>query len=181
MLDGGGVYIHTGGVWVYGDTDGVADEDAPQHPPAIVAWRAANERAVLDAGGRLIMPGLVYGHDGGLDPAFFGDARIIGDGANHWPLVHVEDIADLYVRALDAAPGSALHRRRAGRADHARGRRGAGRPRDGSISPAGPRPDRRGVRARPAPDERRAPGASSAGPRATGLAGNLPRSGPAVR
>ena len=47
MLDGGGVYIHTGGVWVYGDTDGVADEDAPENPPAIVAWRAENERAVL--------------------------------------------------------------------------------------------------------------------------------------
>ena len=106
MLDGDGVYIHTGGAWVYGDTDGVADEDAPQHPPAIVAWRAANERAVLARGGRLIMPGLVFGHDGGLIPAFFGDGRILGDGANRWPLVHVEDIAGLYVRALDAPAGS---------------------------------------------------------------------------
>jgi nucleoside-diphosphate-sugar epimerase len=104
VLDG--PYIHTGGVWVYGDTDGVADEDAPQAPPAIVAWRADNERAVLQAGGRLIMPGLVYGHEAGLIPAFFGDGRVIGDGANHWPLVHVEDIADLYVRALEAPAGA---------------------------------------------------------------------------
>ena len=106
MVEAAAVYIHTGGVWVYGDTDGVADEDAPQNPPAIVAWRDANERAVLERGGRLIMPGLVYGHDAGLIPAFFGDGRVIGDGANHWPLVHVEDIADLYVRALDAPAGA---------------------------------------------------------------------------
>jgi nucleoside-diphosphate-sugar epimerase len=104
VLDG--PYVHTGGVWVYGDTDGVADEDAPQNPPAIVAWREANERAVLQAGGRLVMPGLVYGHDTGLIPAFFGDGRVIGDGAHHWPLVHVEDIADLYVRALAAPAGA---------------------------------------------------------------------------
>jgi nucleoside-diphosphate-sugar epimerase len=106
MLDGGGIYVHTGGTWVYGDTDGVADEGAPLRAPAIVAWREANERAVLERGGRLVMPGLVFGHDAGLIPAFFADGRVIGDGANHWGLVHVEDLADLYVRALEAAPGS---------------------------------------------------------------------------
>ena len=31
---------------------------------------------------------------------------MIGDGANHWGLVHVEDIADLDVRALDAPAGT---------------------------------------------------------------------------
>jgi nucleoside-diphosphate-sugar epimerase len=106
MAEATDVYIHTGGAWVYGNTGGVADEDAPQDPPAIVAWRAANERAVLERGGRLIMPGLVYGHDTGLIPAFFGEGRVIGDGGNHWPLVHVEDIADLYVRALAAPAGA---------------------------------------------------------------------------
>jgi nucleoside-diphosphate-sugar epimerase len=33
-------------------------------------------------------------------------ARYIGDGANHMPLVHVDDVADLYARALDAPAGS---------------------------------------------------------------------------
>ena len=47
MVEAAGVYIHTGGVWVYGDTDGIADEDSPQNPPALVAWRDDNERAVL--------------------------------------------------------------------------------------------------------------------------------------
>ena len=54
----------------------------------------------------MIIPGLVYGHDAGLIPAFFAEGRVIGDGANHWGLVHVEDLADLYVRALDAPAGS---------------------------------------------------------------------------
>jgi nucleoside-diphosphate-sugar epimerase len=106
MVEAAGVYIHTGGVWVYGDTDGIADEDSAQNPPALVAWRDENERAVLARGGRLIIPGLVYGHDAGLIPAFFGEGRVIGDGANRWGLVHVDDIADLFVRALDAPAGS---------------------------------------------------------------------------
>jgi nucleoside-diphosphate-sugar epimerase len=107
MLSAGRPYIHTGGVWVYGDTDGIADEDAPEHPPAIVAWRAENERLVLEAGGRLVMPGLVYGGHAGLIEQFFaGPLQFIGDGANRWPLVHREDIADLYVRALDAPAGA---------------------------------------------------------------------------
>jgi nucleoside-diphosphate-sugar epimerase len=120
MLDGLGdrPYVHTGGVWVYGDTDGVVDEDAPQRPPAITAWRAATERAVLDrasSGARpvLVMPGLVYGGRTGPVEALVaapareaGVVHYIGDGANHWALVHVDDIADLYARALDAAPGA---------------------------------------------------------------------------
>lgn len=112
-LGDSGVYVHTGGVWVYGNTDGVVDEDAPQNPPAITSWRAANEHEVLAAGGRLVMPGLVYGHRGSLTRTFYTDpgrrngaVPVIGSGTNHWALVHVDDIADLYARALNAAPGA---------------------------------------------------------------------------
>ncbi len=39
-----------------------------------------------------------------------GAARYIGEGLNRWPLVHIEDLADLYVRALEKAPaGTLLH------------------------------------------------------------------------
>ncbi|WP_405021114.1 NAD-dependent epimerase/dehydratase family protein [Kitasatospora sp. NBC_00070] len=115
---GSGPYVHTGGVWVYGDTDGVADEDAPLSPPRITAWRPENEQRVLAraaAGGRpvVVMPGLVHGRSGGLAQSFFVDpGRIagavpcIGDGSNHWALVHVDDIAELYVLALNARAGS---------------------------------------------------------------------------
>jgi nucleoside-diphosphate-sugar epimerase len=110
-----GPYIHTGGTWVFGNTDGIADETHPMAPPALTAWRLDNERQVLGHAGRpvIIMPGLVYGDHGGLIEAFYvqparkdGELVRIGDGSTHWALVHVEDLAELYVRALDAEPRS---------------------------------------------------------------------------
>ena len=110
-------YVHTGGVWVYGDTDGVVDEDAPLSPPHITAWRLDNEKRVLAraATGQhpvVVMPGLVYGRSGGRVQSYFvepgrtaGAVPCIGDGSNHWALVHVDDLAELYVLALNATAG----------------------------------------------------------------------------
>jgi nucleoside-diphosphate-sugar epimerase len=119
MQDGLGArpYVHTGGVWVYGNTDRIVDETAPQSPPPITAWRAANEKQVLACaaeGGHpvLVMPGAVYGRGGGLigqflgKPARTGSAHYIGSGENRWAMVHVDDIAELYVAALAAPAGS---------------------------------------------------------------------------
>jgi nucleoside-diphosphate-sugar epimerase len=115
---GAGPYVHTGGTWVYGDTHGIVDETAPFAAPPIVAWREANERLVMArarTGGRpvLVMPALVYGHGQGLlyellvgPGRTLGAVPYIGEGRNHVALVHVDDVADLYVRALAAAPGS---------------------------------------------------------------------------
>lgn len=115
---GGGTYVHTGGTWVYGDTHGIADETAPWNPPPVVAWRKAVEDSVLgraEQGGRpvVVQPGLLYGGENRLIDYFFtrpgkeaGAIPYIGDGSNHWALVHVEDIAELYVAALRAKPGS---------------------------------------------------------------------------
>lgn len=33
---------------------------------------------------------------------------MVGDGNNRWTFVHVDDLADLYVRALNAPPGTLL-------------------------------------------------------------------------
>ncbi|MGK3201292.1 NAD-dependent epimerase/dehydratase family protein [Amycolatopsis sp. MEPSY49] len=120
MLDGvgGGTYVHTGGSWVYGDTDGIQDETAPWNPPAIVAWRKAVEDAVLARaknGGRpvVVQPGLLYGGDNRLIDVFYvqpgresGAIPYLGDGANHWALIHVDDLARLYAAALSAPAGS---------------------------------------------------------------------------
>ena len=120
MQDGAGSrpYVHTGGVWVYGDTDGVVDEDAPLNPPGITAWRLDNEKRVLARAATgehpvVVMPGVVYGRSGGLAQSFFvepgraaGAVPCIGDGSAHWALVHVDDIAELYVLALNAPAGS---------------------------------------------------------------------------
>lgn len=111
-------FVYTSGLWVLGNTgDGPADETAPVQAPPIVAWRPALERYVLDASGVraiVVRPGVVYGRAGGL-PAMFvqsaqesGAARYIGDGMNRWPMVHVEDLGDLYVRAVENAPARTL-------------------------------------------------------------------------
>lgn len=73
---GAGTYVHTGGSWVYGDTNGVQNETAPWHPPGAVAWRKAVEDAVLaraEEGGRpvIVQPGLIYGGRHGLIDDFY--------------------------------------------------------------------------------------------------------------
>ncbi len=115
-------FIYTSGVWVLGDTAGhFADESAPLNPAALVSWRPAVERMVLDGAHRgvraiVIRPAVVYGHGGGIPADMVnsareaGAARYVGTGQNHWSVVHTDDLADLYLRALEnAAPGTLLH------------------------------------------------------------------------
>ncbi|MEU5083598.1 MULTISPECIES: NAD-dependent epimerase/dehydratase family protein [Streptomyces] len=113
---GGNPYVHTGGSWTYGDTDGFADEDAPFAPPMITAWRGPLEEQLLATRTQgshpvIVRPGIVYGQGGGLLGFFLGEGvqagaiGYLGDGTSHWSLVHVDDIADLYARALTAPAG----------------------------------------------------------------------------
>jgi nucleoside-diphosphate-sugar epimerase len=113
-------FIYTSGVWVYGDTGArVADEESPLDPTPLVTWRPANERLVLDAARRgvraiVIRPAIVYGRGGGIPASLVqaarqkGLVRFVGTGSNRWPQVHVDDLANLYVRALDAAPPATI-------------------------------------------------------------------------
>jgi nucleoside-diphosphate-sugar epimerase len=114
-------FIYTSGIWSHGDTGGaVVDETSPVHPAALVAWRQAVEDRVREGATRgirsvVIRPAVAYGRAGGT-PAEFTDsarnkgaARFVGTGENRWAMVHVEDLADLYVLTLDrAAPGTLL-------------------------------------------------------------------------
>jgi len=106
-------FVYTSGVWVLGVTsDHPVDESVPvDHPAAAVAWRPSHERMVLDGGdGQLvtsvIRPGIVFGEKRGLVNAFFSAAleekapMVIEGGENRWPTVHVDDVADLYRRAV---------------------------------------------------------------------------------
>ena len=114
-------FIYTSGVWVYGATgDGPATEDSPLDPVDLVKWRPPHERLVLDGATHrlrtvVIRPGLVYGHGGGIPGTFVasgkreGVVRIVGDGSNRWPLVEVDALADLYVRALDGAQAGSVY------------------------------------------------------------------------
>jgi nucleoside-diphosphate-sugar epimerase len=108
-------FLYTSGVWVYGDTRECAvTEGSPLAPPALVTQRVDSERLVLAASSAMlhtlvIRPGCVYGGSGSLTAAWFeharasGAARIVGTGENRWAMVHVEDLADLYVRAAESS------------------------------------------------------------------------------
>jgi nucleoside-diphosphate-sugar epimerase len=120
-LEGSGKpFVHTGGIWTYGSNADITDE-SPADPPAITAWRGANEARVLAAEGirtAVVVPSIVYGHGKGL-PNVIVDAprgdgaasalRLIGDGAQHWATVHVDDLAALYVLAFENGDAGALY------------------------------------------------------------------------
>jgi nucleoside-diphosphate-sugar epimerase len=116
----GAAFVYTSGVWVYGSAppDETLDEDSPPDPVPIFAWRPPLESEVL-AGAAMgiraivIRPGMVYGRGGGplnqfASMAENGVPRYIGDGENHWSLVHVDDLAVLYALALERAPAGTL-------------------------------------------------------------------------
>lgn len=117
LAGSGKPYVHTSGVWVHGSA--TFDETSPLDPPALTAWRVpldARVRAAAADGVRsvLIGPGIVHGNGGGLPgllvdaPKDAAGARLLpGSGEQHWTTVHVDDLARLYVLALQAAaPGS---------------------------------------------------------------------------
>ncbi|MGW7483521.1 NAD-dependent epimerase/dehydratase family protein [Nonomuraea muscovyensis] len=115
LLAAGSPLIHTTGAAVLGG--GTADEDSAADPHPIVAWRAEAERRVLDAGGQVVRPGMVYGEGGGLVAGLLaakaaerGAGVYIGEPGVRWPVVHVADLAALYLLvALHAAPGTVWH------------------------------------------------------------------------
>jgi nucleoside-diphosphate-sugar epimerase len=109
----GGTLIYTSGAWVHGSTGAqVADETTPLAPVEIVAQRPAIENLVLKATGVraiVIRPADVYGRRGGLTAGFFNDQPAVGDGSNHWPLVHVDDLANAYVLAAERGNGATVY------------------------------------------------------------------------
>ncbi|MFF5505194.1 NAD-dependent epimerase/dehydratase family protein [Streptomyces roseolus] len=118
----GRAFVYTSGVWVLGATgDAPLTEDAATDPIAIVGHRPRIEQRVLaasedDVRAVVIRPGIVYGRDGGI-PALMtgwarehGTGRYVGPVATRWPMVHVDDLAELYVLALKKADaGDLLH------------------------------------------------------------------------
>jgi nucleoside-diphosphate-sugar epimerase len=105
-------YIHVSGVWVYGDNTSISEE-SPFHSPALVAWREQIERRLLGAAdmrGVVIVSGAAYGDGGGGIPGVLlgsprddaGNLIMLGTGRQHWPTVHVADLADFFRRVLDA-------------------------------------------------------------------------------
>lgn len=105
-------FIYTSGIWVYGSCgDRIVDESTPLNPVQKVIWRPSLEEKVIQASSAqlktaVIRPGVVYGGVGGLTQLLFetsekGAAPLIGDGSNHWPMIHLLDLAHAYVSVVE--------------------------------------------------------------------------------
>lgn len=108
-------FIYTGGCWLYGPTgDRIASEDSPFDPLPAFAWMVPHLQHVLadtTIHGNVIHPAMVHdGHAGGVFRRFAADAeagrpiRVVGSEAVRWPLVHRDDLAQLYALVLEGAP-----------------------------------------------------------------------------
>ncbi|MEM6468845.1 MAG: SDR family oxidoreductase [Planctomycetota bacterium] len=114
-------FLYTSGSGVLAETGVQAvDETVAADDKGPVARRAALEQTVLQAQDRgirtvVIRLGMVYGLGGsGIVHMLAGMARqagcgrTIGEGENVWSVIHVEDLADLYLSALEKGPAGTL-------------------------------------------------------------------------
>lgn len=127
----GKLFIQTSGTSVVGTYDEgepserIFNEDTPFTPMPEKAMRVAIDRQVLGSaldGVRsvVIRPSLVYGRGIGVEGASVqipklieqakasGVARHIGRGLNVWSHVHIQDVVDLFLLALNTAPAGSL-------------------------------------------------------------------------
>jgi nucleoside-diphosphate-sugar epimerase len=127
----GKVFIQTSGssiVSTYDEgepRDTVFHEDTPVVPMPEKATRGAIDRQVLEAGlagvrALVIRPSLIYGAGIGVASSSVqvpkliqqavaaGVGRHIGRGLNVWSHVHISDVVDLFVLALEKAPAGSL-------------------------------------------------------------------------
>ncbi|GAA2815734.1 nucleoside-diphosphate-sugar epimerase [Aminobacter aminovorans] len=110
-------FVYTGGCWLFGATgEQVATEGSTFDPLPAFDWMIDNMRRVLEAPeveGAVIHPAMVYSGEGGVFSSFIDALRaghavdVIGSPEIVWPLVHADDLADLYLRTMEwARPGS---------------------------------------------------------------------------
>ncbi len=106
-------FVHTGGVWTYGDGDDLTEASTPA-PPALTAWRRERETRLVDAdvAATVVEPGVVHAPGQGIAQVLVhgprtseGALQLIGSGQQHWTTVHADDLADLYVAVLDQGSG----------------------------------------------------------------------------
>jgi nucleoside-diphosphate-sugar epimerase len=115
LLAAGSPLLYTTGAAVLGA--GAQDEDSAADPHPIAAGRPAIERRVLQAGGWVIRPGMVYGDGAGLVHGLLtakaterGTGVYVGRPGTRWPVVHAGDLAALYLAvATRAEPGTIWH------------------------------------------------------------------------
>ncbi len=126
LAGSGKAFLHTSGSSVVGDkaagkvSPKIHHEDTPLDPLPGKIQRVAVQRAVLAAAGEsvrsvVLCPCLIYGRGSGANPDSIqvpslirqavksGIPRHIGAGENIWSTVHIDDVADAYLLALEGA------------------------------------------------------------------------------
>jgi nucleoside-diphosphate-sugar epimerase len=113
-------FLYTSGCFLYGTTgDTPATEDSPLDPLELGRFRQALEAEILAAAddgvhGIILRPAWVYGNHAWTTMMMYGSvqehgaARYVGNGQNRWTCVHVDDLADLYLLALEKAPAASI-------------------------------------------------------------------------
>jgi nucleoside-diphosphate-sugar epimerase len=123
--------LHTSGTSIVGDKSAgkfsrkVHYEDTPYEPLPEKIQRVAIQRTVLAAAAHglrsvVLCPCLIYGEGRGANPDSIqvptlirqavksGVPRYVGTGENVWSTVHIEDVCDAYLLALEAAPAGSF-------------------------------------------------------------------------
>ena len=131
LAGSGKALIHTSGTSVVSDraageySAAIFHEDSPLDPLPERLLRVAIDRAVLMGAQQkirsvVIRPSLIYGRGHGLNPHSiqlprlielarkYRVARHVGRGLNVWSHVHIDDLVDFYLLALDEAPPGSL-------------------------------------------------------------------------
>ncbi|GAA0822285.1 NAD-dependent epimerase/dehydratase family protein [Streptosporangium amethystogenes subsp. fukuiense] len=123
LTGSGKAFIYVTGSLGTGDTgpDVEVDVDTPDNPPAFLRWRSdleAEIRRSSHSGVRsvVVRAPMVYGRTDGFiagsllaEVKTSGRTHYVGAGDNLLAFVHVEDLATLCARALQAAPAGALY------------------------------------------------------------------------
>ncbi|GES86998.1 NAD-P-binding protein [Rhizophagus clarus] len=106
-------FISITGIWVYGGNPyKIKYESTPLNTNLeLVVWRPSIEQIIIESkviNGIVIRPGIVYGKSGSSTALWFegatkGELCGIGSKDVRWSLVHVDDLADSFVRAVERA------------------------------------------------------------------------------
>jgi len=131
LAGSGKTLLHTSGSSIVGDkvvgklSPRVHHEDTPYEPLPEKIQRVAIQRTVLAAAAQgvrsvVLCPTLIYGGGRGANPESIqvpnlirqavksGVPRYVGAGENVWSTVHIEDVCDAYLRALESAPAGSF-------------------------------------------------------------------------
>lgn len=109
-------WVHTAGIWMYGPGSELS-EGMPPDPPAVAAWRLEIRQLLLTIAlhrdVRVVSPAVVHGAGKCAslqrllaDAVLDGESlvlRSVGDGSQHWPTIHVEDLSQLYAAMATTA------------------------------------------------------------------------------